>query len=103
MKDNTKLKFLGIRSNQLGKRTANAMLSSLTINISLTTLQIDKNPDLEESVPLLIHVVQSNRAGRYLLGQKDEVPRALWTLLFEQLECDMLFFFLTEHPELVIR
>mmetsp|Transcript_13624 Transcript_13624/g.32928 ORF Transcript_13624/g.32928 Transcript_13624/m.32928 type:complete len:264 (+) Transcript_13624:1047-1838(+) len=103
LKANTTLKFLGMRSNQLGKRTANAMLSSLKVNMSLTTLQIDKNPDLEENVPLLAHIVQSNRAGRYLLGQKDEVPRALWPLLFEQLECDMLLFFLTEHPELIMR
>ncbi|CAJ1944481.1 unnamed protein product [Cylindrotheca closterium] len=103
MKDNTTLKFLGMRSNQLGKRTANAMFSSLRTNMSLTTLQIDKNPDLKESVPLLTHIVQSNRAGRYLLGQKDAVPHSLWTLIFQQLECDMLFFFLSEHPELVMR
>lgn len=103
LKDNSTLEFLGMRSNQLGKRTANAMFSSLKTNMSLTTLEIDMNPDLEESVPLLSYIVQSNRTGRYLLGQKDEVPRGLWPLLFQQLELEMLFFFLTEHPELMAR
>ncbi|KAL3945382.1 MAG: hypothetical protein SGBAC_000515 [Bacillariaceae sp.] len=103
LKDNSTLKFLGMRSNQLGKRTAKAMISSLKINMTLTTLQIDQNPNLEEKVPLLTHIVQCNRAGRYLLRQNNEVPYALWPSVFQQLECDMVLFFLMEHPELIMR
>ena len=103
LEENATLKFLGMRANQLGERTSKAMISSLRINMSLTTLQIEQNPNLEDVAPLLMHIVQSNRAGRYLLGQKHEIPHSLWPSLFSQLEDDMLFFFLTEHPELVSR
>lgn len=103
LSENSTLKFLGMRSNQLGGRTAKAIMSSLEVNMSLTTLQIDKNPDLDDKVLLLMHIVQTNRAGRYLLGQKHETPHSLWPSLFSQLDCEMLFFFLTEHPELISR
>lgn len=103
LKENSTLQFLGMRSNQLGKRTAKAMISTLKVNTSLTSLQIDKNPDLDDKVPLLTYIVQSNLAGRYLLGQKHEVPHSLWPSLFSQLEHDMLFFFLTENPEIIPR
>ena len=103
LKHNTTLKFLGMRQNQLGRRTKNAMLSSLEVNTSLTTLQIDRNPDLEGDVPLLTNIVRSNQAGRYLLRQQNTVPNALWPSLFQKLDCNMIFFFLSEQPELLLR
>lgn len=102
LQNNNTLKLLGMGQNQLGKKTADAMRSSLKVNTTLTTLQIDRNPDMEGDIGGLTQIVQCNRAGRYLLRKQNDIPHALWPSLFQKLDFNMMFFFLSEQPQLLM-
>lgn len=66
------------------------------------------------SVSKIKYLVRANQVGRYLLQQpqkrqeqqgqeQQDVPHGLWPILFEQLEADMIYFFLLEKPELMMK
>lgn len=99
--ENRSLRVLGMNQNHLGKATAVALSSSLEENLWLTNLQIDKNPDLSRYAPLLLYIVRTNKAGRYLLRKRKITMRSIWPLVLERLDCDMMYFFLKECPDLI--
>eukprot|EP00980_Cylindrotheca_fusiformis_P027413 scaffold20339_cov128-Cylindrotheca_fusiformis.AAC.13 len=90
LRKNKSLRVLGMNRNQLGKASAMTLFSSLEENLWLTSLQIDKNPDLACYTPLLLYIVRTNKAGRYLLRNRRKIPRGLWPLVLKRLDHDMI-------------
>jgi hypothetical protein len=105
LKYNTTLKKLGLNRNQLGDNSGRALVQGLVQdnNVSLTILQLDENPLLSSYAALLQYYVRTNLVGRYMLGAGVISLWSLWPLVLQNLEADMIFFFLTEKPDLVPR
>jgi hypothetical protein len=106
LRHNQSLKTLSIcRNPKLGWETGKAMYAALLDcnNSTLTTLDIlDGNPHIPNA-KVMEHLVNANRAGRYLVHQGD-VPLGLWHLVLAKaplVEPELGFFFLPERPDLV--
>jgi hypothetical protein len=99
--ENRHINFFGLNRNELGPLTGKALIRVLEKNISLSTLQIDKNPDMVLWTEVILFVVRTNKAGRYLLKSDKGRMQCLWPLVLERLDLDMMHYFLKENPGLV--
>ena len=95
------LKELLLSSNKIDYHGASAVLKGLRFNVVLEYLHIQDKMS-EPISQEIVHWIRLNKAGRRLFRQPN-IPSTLWASVYGRIstDCDVLFHFLSEKPEVM--
>lgn len=105
----TTLKSLWVLENSFGDVGGHALLEAVQNNVELEQLLVDRHISYFESIQFYVML---NRGGRRLLSCHNNVPLALWSLLFERctklqktcrrvISADVVYYLLLQGPALM--